>query len=178
MPGLSFHPIEQFMSDQQIQVRRAAGEADASSCASIMASTDPWKTLGRKYDDTFRMISDAGAEVFVAVTPDEEVVGLVQIRMIPVFKGYIAALAVHEAWRNQGIGTMLLEFAEERIFRESPNVFLCCSSFNHDAMRLYLFCSTTARALQTTTDGIEKHVRSTPRTRKPVNCRRSHQVLM
>jgi ribosomal protein S18 acetylase RimI-like enzyme len=32
---------------------------------------------------------------------------------------------------------MLLEFAEERIFRESPNVFLFCSSFNHDAMRLY-----------------------------------------
>jgi [ribosomal protein S18]-alanine N-acetyltransferase len=126
------------MTDQQINVRRAAGEADASSCASIMAATDPWKRLGRGYDDTFRLVTDPQVEVSVAVTPEEEVVGLVIIRMIPVFKGYISAIAVHENWRGRGIGTMLLEYAEQRIFRESPNVFLCCSSFNHDAMRLYL----------------------------------------
>lgn len=125
------------MSDHPVHIRRAVGESDASSAASIMSGTDPWKRLGRRYDDTFRIVSDPAAEVFVAVTADEEVVGLVVIRMLPVFKGYIQAIAVHDAWRNQGIGTMLLEFAEERIFRESPNVFLCCSSFNHDAMRLY-----------------------------------------
>jgi ribosomal protein S18 acetylase RimI-like enzyme len=126
------------MDDTQVNIRRAMGEADASSCASIMAATDPWKRLGRSYDDTFRIVTDPSVEVFVAVTPEEEVAGLVAIRMMPVFKGYIAALAVHERWRNHGIGTVLLEFAEQRIFRESPNVFLCCSSFNHDAMRLYL----------------------------------------
>jgi ribosomal protein S18 acetylase RimI-like enzyme len=126
------------MTDAQVHIRRAVGEADASSCASIMAATDPWKRLGRSYDDTFRIVTDAGVEAFIAVTADEEVTGVVVIRMMPVFKGYIAALTVHENWRNNGIGTMLLEFAEQRIFRESPNVFLCCSTFNHDAMRLYL----------------------------------------
>jgi len=125
------------MTEHQVHIRRAHGESDASSAASIMAATDPWKRLGRRYDDTFRIVTDPGAEVFVAVTPDEEVVGLIVIRMMPVFKGYIQAVAVHDAWRNRGIGTMLVEFAEERIFRESPNVFLCCSSFNYDAMRLY-----------------------------------------
>jgi ribosomal protein S18 acetylase RimI-like enzyme len=125
------------MSEHQAHIRRAVGEADASSAASIMAGTDPWKRLGRRYDDTFRIVTDPGSEVFVAVTADEEVVGLVLIRMMPVFKGYIQAIAVHDQHRNRGIGTMLLEFAEERIFRESPNVFLFCSSFNHDAMRLY-----------------------------------------
>jgi hypothetical protein len=36
-----------------------------------------------------------------------------------------------------GLGTRLIGFAEERIFREWPNVFLCVSSFNPDARRLY-----------------------------------------
>jgi ribosomal protein S18 acetylase RimI-like enzyme len=31
----------------------------------------------------------------------------------------------------------LLEFAEQRILKESPNVFMCVSSFNHGARRLY-----------------------------------------
>jgi len=35
------------------------------------------------------------------------------------------------------LGRQLIAFAEERIFRESPNVFLCVSSFNSDARRLY-----------------------------------------
>ena len=38
----------------------------------------------------------------------------------------------------RGVGRRLLAFAEERIFRESPNVFLCVSSFNAGARRLYL----------------------------------------
>lgn len=31
----------------------------------------------------------------------------------------------------------MLEFAEQRILRESANVFMCVSSFNHGARRLY-----------------------------------------
>ena len=34
-------------------------------------------------------------------------------------------------------GFSLLGFAEARIFRESPNVLLCVSSFNAGARRLY-----------------------------------------
>jgi ribosomal protein S18 acetylase RimI-like enzyme len=39
--------------------------------------------------------------------------------------------------RGRGIGARLVSYAEARIFRESPNVFLCVSSFNPDARRLY-----------------------------------------
>jgi ribosomal protein S18 acetylase RimI-like enzyme len=39
--------------------------------------------------------------------------------------------------RNRGIGARLMTFAEERIFRESPNVFLCVTTFNTDAQRFY-----------------------------------------
>ena len=40
--------------------------------------------------------------------------------------------------RKQGIGSKLMAFAEERIFREAPNVFLCVSSFNKEAQRFYI----------------------------------------
>jgi ribosomal protein S18 acetylase RimI-like enzyme len=30
-----------------------------------------------------------------------------------------------------------MDFAEKRVFRDSPNIFLCVSSFNEGARRLY-----------------------------------------
>ena len=38
---------------------------------------------------------------------------------------------------GQGLGSRLIAFTEERIFRDHPNVFLCVSGFNHAARRLY-----------------------------------------
>jgi ribosomal protein S18 acetylase RimI-like enzyme len=56
---------------------------------------------------------------------------------IPVIKGYISGLAVRADFRNRGIGAKLMAYAEQRIFQESPNVFLCVTSFNHAAQRFY-----------------------------------------
>jgi len=39
--------------------------------------------------------------------------------------------------RGQGIGTTLVQFAENRILKISPNVFICVSSFNQKAQQLY-----------------------------------------
>jgi hypothetical protein len=66
------------------------------------------------------------------------VVGVIIIALpIPLIKGYISGLAVKHEFRNRGIGAQLMKTAEQRIFRESPNVFLCVSSFNQDAKRFY-----------------------------------------
>jgi ribosomal protein S18 acetylase RimI-like enzyme len=35
------------------------------------------------------------------------------------------------------VGTLLLGFAEKRISMDSPNIFMCVSSFNKGAQRLY-----------------------------------------
>ena len=48
-----------------------------------------------------------------------------------------ATLAVHLDWRGRGVGARLMQFAEERIQRQSPNVFLCVSSFNTAAQQFY-----------------------------------------
>ena len=63
--------------------------------------------------------------------------GLVVITMYGTFKGYIQALCVAPEARGQGLGEKLMRYAERRIRRESPNVFLCVSSFNKGAIRFY-----------------------------------------
>jgi len=68
---------------------------------------------------------------------NSSIIGFVVIVMGGAFKGYIQTVAVDPAWRNQGIGSKLISFAEERIFAETPNVFMCVSSFNAKASALY-----------------------------------------
>ena len=41
------------------------------------------------------------------------------------------------AFSRLGYGTRLMAFAEQRIWRDHQNVFLCVSSFNHAARRFY-----------------------------------------
>jgi ribosomal protein S18 acetylase RimI-like enzyme len=53
------------------------------------------------------------------------------------FVGYIKSICVSPRWRNRGIGSRLMSFAEGRIFGEAPNVFICVSSFNEGARRFY-----------------------------------------
>src|SRR5687767_8064907 len=120
-------------------IRRVADEAEAWACADIMATTDPWLTYGRTRDNTFLTVWNPQAESYAAVTGGGgEIVGVVVIALrVPLIKGYVCGLAVKPAHRNRGIGSQLLRHAEARIFRESPNVFLCVTSFNTAAQRLY-----------------------------------------
>ena len=102
-----------------------------------MSSTEPWITLGRKFENTIVAVTNPHFEVDIALAGDE-VVGVTIIAInVPLIRGYIAGLAVHRDWRNRGVGTQLMHFAEERIRRDSPNVFLCVSSFNPNARRFY-----------------------------------------
>src|SRR5689334_7624754 len=105
-----------------------------------MASNDPWRRLGRTLDASHRMLRDPAREVYVAAdTPAaaSPVVGFIILIMQGAFVGYIQTVAVRDDRRGRGIGSALISFAEQRIFREQPNVFICASSFNPDARRLY-----------------------------------------
>lgn len=127
------------MSEEAIQLRQINREsrAETESAARLMSETEPWITLGRKFENTLATVTNANFEVYIATLGDE-VVGVLIIAMnVPLIRGYIGGLAVHKDHRNRGVGTQLMRFAEERILRDSPNVFLCVSSFNPDAKRFY-----------------------------------------
>jgi ribosomal protein S18 acetylase RimI-like enzyme len=104
-------------------------------CNAVVAASEPWKTLHERVDFlTYLalkqayvcMIGDAAAG-FILFTPE------------PVFArgGYVRAIGVDPAIRRQGIGGKLLAFAESRIARRCPNVYLCVSSFNRQGQAFY-----------------------------------------
>jgi ribosomal protein S18 acetylase RimI-like enzyme len=118
------------------EIRRLAGHDEAVHCARMMASLEPWITLRRDYEESLRVLLDAQRESYVAYHGDS-LAGFLILIMHGAFVGYIQTICVAPEARGKGLGTKLIEFAEERIFRETPNVFICSSSFNPRAQKLY-----------------------------------------
>ena len=118
------------------EIRPLANDDEARGCAAMMCATEPWITIGRTFDESLAIVKDPAQEVYVAVDGDQ-LLGFILIVMRGAFTGYIRSISVDGSARSRGIGTKLMNFAEERIFRETPNVFLCVSSFNPRARALY-----------------------------------------
>ena len=127
MPGLVIRPL--------------ASDAEARACATLMSSNDPWITFGRSFNESYRIIRDPAREVYVALDDSAgdgpQVAGFTIVVMQGAFVGYIQSIAVATSWRSRGLGSALIAYAERRILREQPNVFICASSFNPRALRLY-----------------------------------------
>jgi ribosomal-protein-alanine N-acetyltransferase len=118
------------------EIRLLASADEAKRCAQMMCSTEPWITLGRSFAESLALLQDPERETYVAADGDQPL-GFIILNMRGAFVGYIQTVCVDDAARGQGVGTRLVEFAERRIFRETPNVFLCVSSFNPRARALY-----------------------------------------
>jgi ribosomal protein S18 acetylase RimI-like enzyme len=119
-----------------LEIRPIAGDDEVRECATLMASSEPWITLGRTLEQATGIMTSPTREVYVG-TVDGEIVGFVVLIMRGIFVGFVQSLAVRLECRNRGVGAELMKFAEERILRETPNVFLCVSSFNDAAQRFY-----------------------------------------
>jgi len=120
----------------EVVIRPVEGEEEVRRCAQLMADSEPWITLRRTYGHGLKALRDPNRETYVALV-SEALAGLIILNLGGSFSGYIRTIAVMPQWRNQGIGQKLIPFAEQRIFRQSPNVFLCVSSFNSAAQRFY-----------------------------------------
>ena len=122
------------MPDVEIGPLRSAVEAEA--CAHLMATTEPWITLGRTFEASLALIRDPTRETWVARGADG-VAGFLILCLVGPFTGYIQTICVDPQHRGSGLGTRFVAFAEARIAAVSPNVFLCVSSFNPRARALY-----------------------------------------
>jgi len=120
----------------KLRIRKLANRSEAQACAQIMSASEPWITLKRNFSESLKILLHPHREVYVA-TSKAEIIGFVILQMEGTFTGYLQTIAVKAEWRNQGIGSQLLAFAEEKIFSTKSNVFLCVSSFNKKAQILY-----------------------------------------
>jgi ribosomal-protein-alanine N-acetyltransferase len=119
-----------------IEIRGLQDTKEAEQCARVMCASEPWITLRRSHEESLKMLSDPSREIYLARVRGQ-IAGFMILNMKGAFVGYIQTVCIFPEWRNTGIGTELIAFAEERIFRDSPNVFMCVSSFNRNAERLY-----------------------------------------
>jgi ribosomal-protein-alanine N-acetyltransferase len=119
-----------------IDIRELRTIKEAEECARIMSTSEPWITLRRDYDLCLKMLTDPAREFYVAYHK-KEIVGFLILHMRGALIGFIQTVAVKPEFRKKKIGTSLLDFAEERILRDTPNVFMCVSSFNPIAKSLY-----------------------------------------
>lgn len=109
---------------------------DVAECAELMVTSQPWLTLRLSREAAVAVLTDPAKEIH-AIRDANGVAGFVVIDMRGLLRGYVQILCVRPDCRRQGLGSSLLRWAEERIYRDSPNVFMCVSSFNPDARRLY-----------------------------------------
>jgi ribosomal-protein-alanine N-acetyltransferase len=115
---------------------QALHSEDVPECARLMTSSEPWVTLQLPFEAARSVLADPSREAY-AVRDDRGVAGFIVIDMRGLVRGYIQIVCVRPDCRGQGLGSMLIRWAERRIARDSPNVFICVSSFNLNACRLY-----------------------------------------
>ncbi len=117
-------------------IRATSDPADLAICADLMASSEPWRTLGRDAPFVLAGMRRPGREVFVAEAADQ-LAGCAVITLQGAFIGYLQSLCISATVRGRGVGSALLTHVEHYIFRTAPNVFLCVSDFNAGAIRFY-----------------------------------------
>lgn len=114
----------------------AAAAGDYEWCARLMASSEPWITLGRDLVACGAALGRPGTDLFVATVKQARVGFLLLAPYGLAGSPYIASIGVAEEARGQGVGATLLGFAEEH-YAGRRHLFLLVSSFNPRAEQFY-----------------------------------------
>jgi [ribosomal protein S18]-alanine N-acetyltransferase len=114
-----------------------ARDDDREWCANLMASSEPWITLGRTIEQTRPLFYRSDTTLFIARRETGQTGFLLLRDRGIIYSPYIASLAVAPEARSMGIGSRLIAFVEDRERQKSKHIFLCVSSFNTGARALY-----------------------------------------
>ncbi len=119
-----------------VTIQKTVESTDLQWCAGLMAANEPWISLQRNYDHSFKLLKDPLSEVYL-LKDGSESLGFIMIKQKGPFTGYIQAIVFKQEYRSKGLGKAAIQYVEDLMFRTSPNVFICVSSFNEGAQKLY-----------------------------------------
>ena len=114
-----------------------ATDLEREWAARLMAGSDPWIRLGRDLEKCRAVCGDREDLLYIAHLKGEACGFLLMRRRGVAGAPYIVSLAVREDLRGTGVGSRMLEFAEDFFRGESRHIFMCVSSFNGRARQLY-----------------------------------------
>lgn len=119
-----------------IEIQPMATVHELKMCAKMMHTQFPWNKLSFDLPACELAFKGSFKENYV-VKDGREIIGFAILQVQGAFSGYIQSICIAPEHRNKQLGSKLIVFCEERIHKAMPNVFLCVSSFNHDAQRFY-----------------------------------------
>jgi ribosomal protein S18 acetylase RimI-like enzyme len=118
----------------------SASEHERDMASQLLASSEPWITLKITREQCEKNCHDPGFLLFMAYVGDKPG-GIILIDPRGVAGSpYIKSIAVFPQFRSKGIGTKLLAFTEDLVKSKSRHIFICVSSFNNKARKLYERC--------------------------------------
>jgi len=126
-------------TSEKIEIH-SANELEKNLAANLLASSEPWITLGITTEKCIKNCNDPEFRLFIAYF-NEKPAGVILLDPRGVAGSpYVKSIAVYPEFRGQGVGTLLLTFAEELFRKDAGHIFICVSSFNQRARRLYEKC--------------------------------------
>ena len=125
-----------YLYPPDLHVEPLADMTDVRECARMMATSEPWITLQRTEDALVPVVSDPVKEVHL-VRDSDGIAAFIILDLRGLTNGYVQTICVRADRRGGGLGAALLGWSEQHIQQQSPNVFLCVSSFNAGAQKFY-----------------------------------------
>jgi ribosomal protein S18 acetylase RimI-like enzyme len=115
----------------------SASEHERDMASQLLASSEPWITLKITPEQCDKNCHDPEFMLYIA-SVDNKPGGIILLDPRGVAGSpYIKSIAVFPEFRGQGLGKKLLSFAENYFSTGSRHLFICVSSFNGKARKLY-----------------------------------------
>lgn len=121
---------------EPLTVVLTTNETELNQCAELMSTSEPFVKLRFDYDRCCSAVRGDYKEVYLAKI-GTTFAGFVVLQFYGPLRGYIQTICVGHEYRGKGIGTSLLKFSEAKLLKLFPNVFMCVTSFNDRAQKLY-----------------------------------------
>ena len=125
-----------YLQPPDLHVEPLGDSHDVHECARMMASSEPWITLRRTAAALVPVISDPVKQVHL-VRDADGIAAFVILDLRGLTNGYVQTICVRADRRGGGLGAALLGWSEIHVHTQSPNMFLCVSSFNAGAQKFY-----------------------------------------
>ena len=114
-----------------------ANDSEKEMAAHLFAGSEPWISLGINIEQCRKNCYDPEFQLYLAYSSSEPAGAILIDPRGVAGSPYIKSIAVFPAFRGKGKGTSLILFAEDLFMGKAKYIFICVSSFNTRAEKLY-----------------------------------------